>query len=282
MQSYTVPLGEIQLAVGEWPGGSGTIVGVNGILGNLDMLRPLGEALAPEFRFISYDLRGRGESSSGERSSLELHANDLLGLLSYLKVGPAVLVGHSMGAWIAAIAARMSSQIKGAVFLDGGGVMGQAQRGNIKPIFDRIGMIYDSEEAYLAAYRSVYQEKQMEWNESLQAYVRHDLGKVGPGQFRHKGHLNRIREDYESLLSFRPEAVYPAVHCPVLVVHAAGRPGDADILYPDARDLFGVTRRWLPQMEGMENEGHHLSVVLAPTTDLLGRLRGFARACLAN
>jgi pimeloyl-ACP methyl ester carboxylesterase len=275
-QVYTVSFGDMDFEVGDWPGEKGTIIGVNGILGNWEMLRSLGDVFAPEYRFVTYDERGRGNSSPGWESSMERHAEDLLELLVEMKIERPVLLGHSMGAYIAAIAAAREPSVRAVIMLDGGGRMGPAQKAGIDPIFDRIAHVFPTEEAYLAAYRAVYDAKEMAWTPNLAAYIKHDLGRLPGGGYRHKGNIAIIRNDYDSLCRFQPSEYYPEVRCPVLVVHAAGqgKPGE-DIMYPVAADLFGVTDEWLSDTEKWTSDRDHLSLVLEDNPALVQVVKDF-------
>lgn len=60
------------------------------------------EALASTCRIIAYDVRGHGESEIGDgQYTIELFVDDLLGLLDHLNIVKAVVVGLSMGGYIA-------------------------------------------------------------------------------------------------------------------------------------------------------------------------------------
>lgn len=59
-------------------------------------------ALESTFRFIAPDLRGFGESEAPQgKMTMRHYADDVRALLQKLDVGPAVLVGHSMGGYVA-------------------------------------------------------------------------------------------------------------------------------------------------------------------------------------
>ena len=60
------------------------------------------EAFKASYRVIAPDLRGFGESGGGTGPvAMEAHARDLHALAQRLETGPLILVGHSMGGYIA-------------------------------------------------------------------------------------------------------------------------------------------------------------------------------------
>jgi 3-oxoadipate enol-lactonase len=59
-------------------------------------------AVSRQFRAIAYDLRGLGGSSVGDgQYTIEGHVDDLIGLLDHLEIPRAVILGLSMGGYIA-------------------------------------------------------------------------------------------------------------------------------------------------------------------------------------
>src|SRR5436190_7043646 len=94
-----VHAGEVALATRVWPGVEPTIVGIHGLTANHTCWYPVAEALAPQHRFIAYDLRGRGGSDKPEHDyNMAAHNRDLLGMLDHFEVERAVVMGHSLGA----------------------------------------------------------------------------------------------------------------------------------------------------------------------------------------
>lgn len=60
------------------------------------------EALGRRYRTIAYDIRGLGRSEIGDgQYTIEGHVDDLVGLLDHLEIDKTVIVGLSMGGYIA-------------------------------------------------------------------------------------------------------------------------------------------------------------------------------------
>jgi len=79
-----------------------TIIFIHGFPLNLSMWANQVEILKDNFRVITYDIRGHGESDAGnEAFSIELFVSDLIGLMDILKIDKASLCGLSMGGYIA-------------------------------------------------------------------------------------------------------------------------------------------------------------------------------------
>jgi 3-oxoadipate enol-lactonase len=78
------------------------IIFIHGFPFNKSMWTGQEEILSQEYRVITYDVRGHGESDFGnEDFTIDLFAKDLIELLKHLKIDKAVLIGLSMGGYIA-------------------------------------------------------------------------------------------------------------------------------------------------------------------------------------
>ncbi len=78
------------------------VVFIHGFPFSQEMWHPQIEALKYNYHVITYDVRGHGNSEIGDgQYTIELFVDDLLALLEYLKVENSVLVGLSMGGYIA-------------------------------------------------------------------------------------------------------------------------------------------------------------------------------------
>lgn len=86
----------------EGPDESPVIIMVHGFPFNKSMWNKQVEVLIGNYRVISYDIRGHGDSDAGtDDFSIGLFTDDLLGLMDFLKVEKAILCGLSLGGYIA-------------------------------------------------------------------------------------------------------------------------------------------------------------------------------------
>jgi pimeloyl-ACP methyl ester carboxylesterase len=102
-------------------GGSGqAVILSHGFLMDHEMFAPQVEALAPEFRVITWDERGFGETQfDGQPFTYWDSARDCLGLLDYLDINRAVLGGMSQGGFLSLRAALLAPErVRALVLID--------------------------------------------------------------------------------------------------------------------------------------------------------------------
>lgn len=102
-------------------GGDGApVILSHGFLMNREMFASQIDALAPEFRVISWDERGFGETEfDGEPFTYWDSARDCLGLLDHLGIDRAVLGGMSQGGFLSLRAALLSPErVRALVLID--------------------------------------------------------------------------------------------------------------------------------------------------------------------
>ena len=101
--------------------GTGTaVVLLHGFLENKTMWKDLAPKLAEKNRVISIDLLGHGDSDClGYVHSMEENAEIVKAVLSNLKIRKTIIIGHSMGGYVALAFAELYPQfIKGLVLLN--------------------------------------------------------------------------------------------------------------------------------------------------------------------
>jgi 3-oxoadipate enol-lactonase len=86
----------------EGPDEAPVIIFIHGFPLNKSMWNNQIEILKADYRVITYDIRGHGDSDTGNDSfSIELFVNDLISFMDVLRIKKATLCGLSMGGYIA-------------------------------------------------------------------------------------------------------------------------------------------------------------------------------------
>lgn len=210
----------MSLEVHEWGDGP-AVVAVHGITGNGLSWGPVAEQLGGRVRLIAPDLAGRaGSRDEPGPYGLGRHADDVIALLDARGIDRAVLAGHSMGAYVAAMAAvRHPGRVTSVVMVDGGlarplpagtdvdAVLRQA----LGPAIARLDTTFDSYDDYRKFWLA-HPSFGFEWTPALEAYLMHDL--VGDGPYRSSCVAEAIRIDGADMLA-GPEAAAAFHHLPV-------------------------------------------------------------------
>ena len=103
-------------------GAGDAVVLIHGYTASLESMFGIGGPLASSHRIVGFDVRGFGESSKFSEPSRygQAMVDDVVRLLDHLKIERAHLVGHSMGALIAAnVAARYPARVRSATLIAG-------------------------------------------------------------------------------------------------------------------------------------------------------------------
>ena len=123
VETFDCPLGGVTLhavATGKDKGEGPLAVLLHGITANAYVFLPLMERLADHFRLVSIDMRGHGRSSKPAAGyAAKDYADDIEALVRHLDSGPALLIGHALGARDAFVTgARPNGLVSGVVAID--------------------------------------------------------------------------------------------------------------------------------------------------------------------
>ncbi|TDC53807.1 alpha/beta hydrolase [Jiangella ureilytica] len=198
--------------LGHAPAGSPVVMALHGITANALAFGAVAQALNGDVRLLAPDLRGRADSRSVRGPwGLAAHAADVVAVLDAARVEHAILLGHSMGAYVAALTAYLHpSRVSSLVLVDGGvgfpapeGDIDEALEKVIGPAMTRLSMTFPDDDAYLDFWRehpAIGPGLSAPYGDLLAAYLRHDL--VGrDGERRSSCVLDAVRADGADVLA---------------------------------------------------------------------------------
>jgi len=109
------------LDVTVWAGTGPNVIALAGLTSTSAVWRPLAESM-PAAHVVAPDLRGRGGSQHVPGGTgLLAHARDVAAVIAELDLTDVVLVGHSMGAYLAPVVAQqLPARVARLVLVDGG------------------------------------------------------------------------------------------------------------------------------------------------------------------
>jgi lipase len=286
-----VPGDGVELAFGYWPGRGAPVVGLHGLTASHMNFIGIAERLAGRCALFALDLRGRGDSDKPDGPyGFVQHARDVAAAMRAMGLGPSIVVGHSMGAFVAtALAAQEPSLVSGLVLIDGGGMPdtpatdspGQGLNAALALRISQLRQTYPSRQVYREFWRAQPHFPSEEWNPWVEAFLDYEVGGESPVQPKasEAGVLADVRE------AFQPDAIterLKSIRVPTLLLRAASGfvPGQPP-LFPDA--LAAQFRTYLRHLEDHKFAGTtHYTIVLgergaAKIADLISELAGRIR-----
>jgi lipase len=221
------------LVTGRTGTGPDPVVALHGITAQHRAFNVLAGLLTRPDGLLALDLRGRGDS--GKPLVLygpKVHAGDVIRALDANGIDRAVLVGHSMGAFVAAATAvAHPDRVRAIALLDGGWprapVRGREQGPDPAPLkaglakaFRRLSMTFPDHDAYLEWWFPGAGITMATLPPALADYYRYDLAPVAGG-WRPKASLAAARQD--ALINARfgtGAAALAGIRCPAILVRA--------------------------------------------------------------
>jgi pimeloyl-ACP methyl ester carboxylesterase len=279
---FDVPVDGGDLRVGRWTASdphAPVVLAVHGVTANHLAWQFLGAL--DRFTVVAPDLRGRGRSGRlVGAAGMEQHARDLVALLDRLDTPAPLLVGHSMGGFVAtalvqllengsgeAVAGGQGAGVAGTVLVDGGlpfpplpaGVTtDQALAATIGPAAQRLTMTFPTPGDYLDFWRP-HPALADHWSTELEAYFAYDLEGT-----RSSVSLDAVREDSEGLLDPDATARWAAAlpSGTVFLRAPRGMVDDPGGLYP--LELMEQHRTGFPQVTARDVPGtNHYTIVMS-------------------
>jgi lipase len=261
----------VELAFGYWPGRGAPVVALHGLTASHMNFVGVAERLEGRCALLGLDLRGRGDSGKPDAPyGFVQHARDVAAAMRAMGLGPSMVIGHSMGAFVAtALAAQEPGLVSGLVLIDGGLVpntptgdsAGQGVAAALALRITQLRQTYPSRQAYREFWRTQPHFPAEEWNAWVEAFLDYEVGGDSPVQPKasEAAVLADLRE------AFQPEAIserLTSIRVPALLLRAESgfTPGQAP-LFPDA--LAAQFKTLMPQIEDHKFAGAtHYTIVL--------------------
>ena len=247
----------VELAFGYWPGRGLPVVALHGLTASHVNFIGVAERVAGRRPIFALDLRGRGDSDKPAGPyGLAQHARDVAAAMKAMGLGPSLIVGHSMGAFIStALAAQNPELVAGLLMVDGGYLLGIPGGVDTEQVLDavlaqRITQLqdtYPSREAYREYWRARPHFPAADWGPWTEAFLNYEVGGEPP-QLQPKASEAAVRADVaESFQKNDIAARLQSVRVPTLLLRAAkGFTPDQPQLIPDS--ALAEMRRLLPTL----------------------------------
>ncbi len=224
-----------------------TVLAAHGITASSMSWPALAGALPDNWALVAPDLRGRGAARdlAADHRGLRGHAEDLVRAAERLdpdRTGDLVLAGHSMGAYVALLAAQARPDLFRRLVLVDGGIPLRLPDGadpdevlaaTLGPALERLSRTYADVEEYVAFFRQ-HPALGPHWNQAVEAYVRYDAAQSSDG-VRSRADERAVRADGRDLLVLGDalEAALRGVTVPThLLTAPLGMFGEAPGLLP--------------------------------------------------
>jgi pimeloyl-ACP methyl ester carboxylesterase len=224
----------------QWGERGSPVVCLHGTTVNAFSFQAIADGLAGDHRVYAYDLRGRGDSDKPATGyGVPLHAADLAALLDVWGLEQPVIIGHSLGAFIALyFAAHYPDRVSKLVLIDAGAPLPwsrpQDQPAWLTAAFNRLGTPVPSFDEYIARLKAApfigpY------WNDYFALSYQHDLHVNDDGSVIAKAYCEAPLEDGRRYDEGRPEDQWAMVQVPTLLMRAGqGLFSDTDQLMTEA------------------------------------------------
>ena len=286
-----LPVAGGDYTVGHWPGAAAPLLAIHGITASHLAWPSIIDNLVAPHRVIAPDLRGRGANHELPGPyGFATHVADLRATLDHFGLASVVLVGHSLGAYLALeFALACPGRVRGLVLVDGGIALPrraeQTPEQMIKTVLGPALARLDMRFADRAAYHQFWQahpafQDPGAWNVEMAAYADYDL--IGtPPAMRSRVNAEAVSADAHALMAPTLSTLIERVTQPMLLLTAPrGLLNQAQPLMPATAVAEKCAR--LPQLEHriIADTNHYSIVTGSGRTAVASALEEFiARRC---
>jgi len=261
----------VELAFGYWLGLGAPIIAIHGLTATYVSYIGVAERLAGRRPLFGLDLRGRGDSEKPDGPyGMAQHARDVAAAMQTLGFGPCVIVGHSMGAFVAtALAAQNPELVSGIVMIDGGYVpdlpvgvdSSQMLDATLALRISQLTRTYESRRAFLDFWRAQPNFPPEDWNSWTEAFLNYEV--AGETTVQPKASAEAVRIDVAEAFK-RDEIIerLKSLRVPTLLLRAErGLEPKQPPIFPDS--VMPLFRECVPEMKEVMISGTtHFTITL--------------------
>ena len=247
----------VELAFGFWPGTGAPVVAIHGLTASFVSYIGVAERLDGRRPLFAVDLRGRGDSDKPEGPyGMVQHARDVAVAMKTFGLGPSVIVGHSMGAFVAtALATQNPELVSGIIMIDGGYVpdlpvgveASQMLDATLAMRISQLTRTYDSRRAFIEFWKGQPNFPADEWNSWTENFLDYEV--AGESTVKPKASAAAVKTDVAE--AFKKDEIIGrlrSLHIPVLLLRAErGLEPKQPPIFPDS--MMGAFRECLPEMK---------------------------------
>ncbi len=234
MQDLRINVGDIELQIREYRREGEAIVFLHFGGGNLMMWQGVVPYFQNDYRLVMVDLKGHGKSEKPMKGyHIDEMAKDVVGIMEYLQIDRAHIVGSSLGAEVGLSLAANHPEIvnslvcEGALYSEYGpfGIWEGSEvefkefvARQIKNAVKTTNPVYKSFGELMAVKRQEY-EKYGWWNDNFKAFIEYDIEEASDGSFTYCSWPDWAMEEYLGhYYETRFEDYYRQVKCPILML----------------------------------------------------------------
>lgn len=261
----------VELSFGYWPGRGRPIVALHGLTASYVNFIGIAERLAGRLPLLAFDLRGRGDSDKPDGPyGVAQHARDVAAAMRAMELGPSIVVGHSMGAFVAAaLAAQEPKLVSGLVLIDGAYVLPSLSTESLElglnaALAMRITLLrqqFPSRKDYREFWRNQPNFPPEDWNPWVETFLDYEVGGDSPVQ--PKASEAAVQADIGE--AFQRDAIVErlkTIRVPTTMLRAErGFTREQAPLFPD--EMVPQIKALVPQLENHKVAGTtHYTIVL--------------------
>jgi pimeloyl-ACP methyl ester carboxylesterase len=232
-----VEIGPLRVRYLDWAGNDPPIMALHGLASSAHWYERVASYLSGQYRIIAPDQRGHGKTtqiSSGY--DWQTLASDIVGLMDYLGLPKAAVMGHSWGGHVATnVAARFPERVSRLIMIDGGFQNGRLLPGATWEAFKarfRPRDVSGTRQEFLDRLRSQLAEC---WGDDLERIVQTMVYEDEQMQIQDILRPDNHAQVLDAMWNEPPSAVLHQIKCPTLIVPAGPRADRANTEFAQMR-----------------------------------------------